>query len=112
MASSEPEDFSASKEVEGPISAMTATCDSSFMKSIESFDLNGETPHGSMIKGLQEKFLDWAAYLGVFAGATGSLDYRLRRHPQHRDLILLVLNMLNMNLLQSKIEKRNRTLGI
>lgn len=81
---------------------MASNCQSNFSNSHQFLDSNGEGKYAIILQKLQKRFVDWAAYLGVFAEGNASLDQRLKRHPQYRDLILLVLDMLNMNLVQSK----------
>lgn len=96
----------ACEAAEGSISAKASECESLFTKSLQILNSNGEHTHEAILRKLEKRFLDWAAYLGVFAGVSGSLDQCLEHHPQYRDLILLVLDMLNMNLVQSKMTAR------
>ena len=87
---------------QGLISTLATDCEASFSKTLKVVESNENAKYGVIIRKLEKRFLDWAAYLGVFAGEHASLDYRLKRHPQYRDLILMVLDMLNMSLLESK----------
>jgi hypothetical protein len=87
------------------ISIKATDCESNFSKSLQLMELKGEEKHADILRKLQAKFVDCMAYLGVFAAGSASLDHRLKRHPQYHDLVLLVLDMLNMNLNQSKAER-------
>lgn len=89
-----------------PIAAKASDCESLFVKSLQVWNSNGEDRCELVLRKLEKKFLDWAAYLGVFAGANRSLDQRLERHPQYRNLILIWLARLKTNLLQGKIVAR------
>ncbi|KAL7904815.1 hypothetical protein GGI35DRAFT_484031 [Trichoderma velutinum] len=98
QAASKPQGFGLSEEVEQPILTVATDCESNFKKSLQLLSSEGEIEHEIIMKKLEKRFLDWAAYLGVFAGANGDLDQRLKHYPQYRDLILLMLDMLNKNL--------------
>jgi hypothetical protein len=88
-----------------PISTMTTVCKSNFSRSLEFMASSQETKYADILRKLEAKFVDWATYLGVFAGGSASLDHRLlQRHQQYRDLVLLVLDTLNNSLLQSRPE--------
>ncbi|OQV05946.1 Ankyrin repeat-containing protein [Cladophialophora immunda] len=47
-----------------------------------------------------QRFMSWTAYLGVLAKRSVCLDRRLRHHPDLRDLVLRLLDILKENLLQ------------
>ncbi|KAK4445253.1 hypothetical protein QBC34DRAFT_333410 [Podospora aff. communis PSN243] len=79
---------------EEPISAMVTACELTLERALNS------TEHVDILRKLRAKFVDWAAYLGVFAVKSVSLDHRLKRHQQYRDLVLLVLDTLNNSILQ------------
>jgi hypothetical protein len=96
------------KEEDEPISTKATDCESNFSKSLQHMESLGEKRYVEILRKLQVRFADWMAYLGVFAGGKASLDQRLRRHPRYRDLVLLALDMLNMNLTQSKARPRCR----
>lgn len=98
----ETEAFGLSEEVDGPISTMVSDCQSDFSKSHQFLESNEEETYAIILRKLEKRFVDWAAYLGVFAEGNASLDQRLKRHPRYADLILFVLDMLKMNLIQSK----------
>jgi hypothetical protein len=87
-----------------PISTMVKVCESNFSRSLTFMASNKEIKYADILEKLQAKFVDWAAYLGVFAVESASLDHRLKRHQQYRDLVLLVLDTLDSSLLQSKPE--------
>lgn len=55
----------------------------------------------------QRDFWTWARYVGVFAAGKASLDWRLRDNNGYRDLFLLALDMLRVNLLERKCSIRN-----
>ncbi|KAL6838094.1 hypothetical protein V8C40DRAFT_231591 [Trichoderma camerunense] len=98
------EGFGPSEEVERPILIVATNCESNFRKSLQFLNSERQDEYEIVMQKLEKRFLDWAAYLGVFAGENGSLDQRLKHYPQYRDLILLVLDMLNVNLLQTTID--------
>lgn len=84
------------------ISTKASVCESHFDKVLRLLRSNHEDEiYLAGLSRLQQRFKDWAGYLGVFASGNGSLDQRLKRHPQHRDLVVYALNMLKGNLLQS-----------
>ncbi|EJT72233.1 hypothetical protein GGTG_09099 [Gaeumannomyces tritici R3-111a-1] len=83
-----------------PIAATTENCEASFSRCIRRLELNGEEKTATELRRLEAKFLDWRGYLGVFARGSASLDHRLGRHAQQRDLVLLALDMLDMSLAQ------------
>lgn len=84
-----------------PILSAAKDCESNFSVSLKSMESN-QPSYKDILWKLQTKFLDWVAYLGVFAGKGASLDHRLKRHQQYRDLVLLILDTLNSCLIQSK----------
>lgn len=92
------------EEDEEPISNMTTICESNFSESLKAIESKGEKKYAEILRKLQSKFVDWAAYLGVFAGGSASLDQRLKHHPQYCDLVLLALDMLIINLMKGKTE--------
>ena len=83
-----------------PISAMVTVCELNLGKNLKFMTSNGEIFFADVPQTLQAKFVDWAAYLGVFVVKTATLDRRVERHQQYRDLVLLVLDNLNSGLLQ------------
>ncbi|KAF2801990.1 uncharacterized protein BDZ99DRAFT_577208 [Mytilinidion resinicola] len=91
-------------EDDEPISTKATDCESNFSKSVRLMESHGEEEYAEILRKLQAKFVDWTAYLGVFAGGKASLDQRLRRHPRYQDLVLLVLDMLNINLIQTTVD--------
>lgn len=101
-ATPETEPVDLSEEVDGLISTMVSDCQSNFSKSHQFLESNGEERWAIFLRKLEKRFVDWAAYIGVFAEGNASLDHRLKRHPRYADLILLDLDMLKMNLIQSK----------
>ncbi|RMJ08757.1 hypothetical protein CDV36_011612 [Fusarium kuroshium] len=87
------------------ISTRASACESAFVKGLYLLDSNQEDIlYATVLRRLQKRFTNWTGYLGVFAGGNGSLDQRLKRHPQHRDLVVVALNMLKDNLLQITAE--------
>lgn len=79
-----------------------SACEPHFDEGLRLLSSNHEDQiYATGLSRLQQRFKDWAGYLGVFASGNGSLDQRLKRHPQHRDLVVYALDMLKGNLLQS-----------
>lgn len=93
-----------------PISTLATVCKSNFSRSLAFMVSNKEGNYADILQKLQAKFVDWAGYLGVFAVESASLDHRLKRNQQYRDLVLLVLDMLNSSLLQSTSARAVRPL--
>ncbi|KAI1132822.1 hypothetical protein F5Y10DRAFT_291785 [Nemania abortiva] len=89
----EANDFSINTEASG--------CKSNFSRSIEFMESKDEVQSAYVLRKLQTKFLDSMGYLGVFAEGSASLDHRLRHHPEHHTLVILALDMLNTNLLNT-----------
>lgn len=88
-----------------PIATQARDCDSNFVKSITYMVQSKEGGHAGILRALHARFTDWAGYLGVFSMKSASLDRRLERNKHYRDLVLLVLSMLNSRLLQSTFFK-------
>lgn len=107
QADPRPEGFGLNEEEEQPILIAATNCESNFKESLQLLRSEVENKHNVILQKLEKRFLDWAAYLGVFAGENEGLDQRLKHYPQYRDLILLVLDILNMNLLQGKVAARS-----
>ncbi|KLU88124.1 hypothetical protein MAPG_07111 [Magnaporthiopsis poae ATCC 64411] len=82
------------------IAAVTSNCESNFSRCIRHLESTGEEETATELRRLEAKFLDWKAYLGVFARGSASLDHLLDRQAQQRDLVLLALDMLDMSLAQ------------
>lgn len=55
-------------------------------------------PRVSLIAEYQQRFAIWAAYLGVFARKSQSLDARLQNHPDVQDLVARLLDLLRLSL--------------
>lgn len=60
--------------------------------------LGKSTAEGSHLRQFEHRFLLWASFLGVFANEKSCLDQRLRRDPEIRNLVLLMLRVLKRNL--------------
>ncbi|KAH7308886.1 hypothetical protein B0I35DRAFT_463803, partial [Stachybotrys elegans] len=104
-ATREPEGVDLKVEVPGgDISTLASTCASNFYNTLQLLGEEKDEKYEGIFRKFEKRFLDWAAYLGVFAEGNGSLDYRLKSHPQYRDLVLLVLDMLNVSLVQTTTE--------
>ncbi|RTE81983.1 hypothetical protein BHE90_003557 [Fusarium euwallaceae] len=87
------------------ISTRAIACESAFIKGLCLLDSSQEDGlYATALRKLQKRFTNWTGYLGVFAGGNGSLDQRLKRYPQHSDLVVVALNMLKDNLLQITAE--------
>jgi hypothetical protein len=91
-------------EDDKPISTKANECETKFSDAVQLMKIAGEMKYAAILEKLQARFDDWKAYLGVFASGKASLDNRLAGHPRYRDLVLLALDMLNMNLSQSKAD--------
>ncbi|KAM0546041.1 hypothetical protein ACHAPJ_011055 [Fusarium lateritium] len=84
------------------ISTMATVCEESFADSLRVLKSDELDGFAAILQEHEKRFVNWTAYLGVFAKDQGSLDQRLKRHPEYRDLIILTLDMLKLNLTQSK----------
>lgn len=51
----------------------------------------------------QRRFLEWAGFLGVFAMDSVSLDRRLEFHPEVKNLVMSMLQVLKRNLERCKL---------
>ncbi|KAL8342008.1 hypothetical protein RB598_003767 [Gaeumannomyces tritici] len=83
-----------------PIFELAVDCGRQFEKVLESEATTEPAQSGRLIKEYHRLFWAWAQYVGVFAAGKASLDWRLRRNSNYRDLFLLALDMLRVNLLQ------------
>lgn len=54
----------------------------------------GLSPVSDLLEDYQQRFLTWAAYLGVFAHPSQCLDRRLRSAPDVKDVVLRALDCL------------------
>ncbi|UKZ71431.1 uncharacterized protein TrAtP1_012386 [Trichoderma atroviride] len=104
----QPDGFGLAEAAKGPISAKASGCETLFVNILQIWKSNGEDRYEFVLRKLEKRFLDWAAYLGVFAGGNGRLDQRLERHPQYRHLILMCLEMLHTSLLQVTADPSER----
>lgn len=50
----------------------------------------------------RERFWAWVKDIGVYAEPLLSLDNRLADHPKVRDMVLLLLNLISVNLQEGK----------
>ncbi|KAK4144819.1 uncharacterized protein C8A04DRAFT_11232, partial [Dichotomopilus funicola] len=65
-------------------------------------ELEGQvSPVAELLTEYQQRFAIWAAYLGVFARKSQSLDKRLEKYPDVVDLAVLLLDEVRRNLAQS-----------
>lgn len=60
--------------------------------------LSQKTAYSEQMLDHQRRFMSWASYLGVFASVSASLDTRLRKAPEVKKLVILLLNVLRRNL--------------
>jgi len=58
--------------------------------------------YGRQVSECQHRFLTWASFLGVFANESVSLDRRLQRAPEVKELVLAMLRVLKRNLERGK----------
>ncbi|KAM7185092.1 hypothetical protein V8F33_012601 [Rhypophila sp. PSN 637] len=101
----EPEGSDPKVEVPGGlIYAQASACASNFYSALQLLSEDKDKKYEGSFRRFEKRFLEWAAYLGVFARGNGSLDHRLKFHPQYRDLVLMVLDMLNVSLVQTTTE--------
>ncbi|KAF4964967.1 hypothetical protein FSARC_7145 [Fusarium sarcochroum] len=87
-----------------PILAIATACEESFANSLRVLTSEQLDESAVTLREHEKRFVNWTAYLGVFAENQGSLDQRLKRHPQYRDLILMTLEILKANLVQMTAE--------
>jgi len=64
--------------------------------------LNRPRAYRKRVSDSQHRFLTWASFLGVFANVSASLDARLRRAPEIKELVLAMLRVLKRNLERGK----------
>ncbi|KAN0076637.1 hypothetical protein V8E54_006779 [Elaphomyces granulatus] len=84
-----------------PILHLASKCENLFTSALNSINTTDEAPMLKRpLEELQSRFWDWESYLGVFASKKTSLDGRLRGRTEYRDLVLLTLDMLRVNLFQ------------
>ncbi|KAF2176066.1 hypothetical protein K469DRAFT_700459 [Zopfia rhizophila CBS 207.26] len=81
---------------DGHIFGVAQRCETLLRAAIENF--TSDRSPKQALEEMQERFLDWASYLGVFAPRSASLDQRLRQHKGFRDLVVLSLEMLRANI--------------
>ena len=67
-------------------------------KSLFAAYLRETRSHGDQVRKLEHRFLIWASFLGVYANEKSCLDRRLRRAPEIKELVLLMLRVLKRNL--------------
>jgi len=89
-------------EETGPIHLLAGDCGDLFQEIREN---NKVSP--SLKRYLDEysdRFDSWASFLGIFAGETASLDYRLRRHQDFQDMVTRLLDILRRNLFACRFQ--------
>lgn len=93
--------------IEEPVFALAVDCGRQFEKILKIEETAKSANTKRFLEEYQRLFWTWAQYVGVFAAGKASLDWRLRRNNESRDLFLLALDMLRVNLLQRKYPARN-----
>jgi hypothetical protein len=84
-----------------PILHLASKCENLFTSALNSINTTDEAPMLKRpLEELQSRFCDWESYLGVFASKKTNLDGRLRGRTEYRDLVLLTLDVLRVNLFQ------------
>jgi hypothetical protein len=102
-ASLEPDDIAADKK---SILDFSDDCDRLFKQGLASFEgADGSAVPRRLLEEMHIRFSSWASYLGVFASPKANLDRRLKRHAAYRDLVLLAVDMLRLNLVQRRRAK-------
>jgi hypothetical protein len=117
---------------EAPIFKLANECDELFRRAIENaedipssnttsvagrIERSGPLGIGSatsirrLMLDLHTRYGFWASYLGVFAPQSASLDRRLGRNKYYRDMVLLALDMLRDNIVQSALPSTGRQQG-
>jgi hypothetical protein len=90
--------MAASAEDEDDIYNLAGECEELFQQEQVELEFRGvETLQ--LFDEYQQRF---TAYLGVFAKRSVCLDRRLRQHPDLRDLVMRLLDILKTNLIQSQ----------
>ena len=80
---------------------LAGECEALFQK--ESFKLESRGAETlRLFNEYQQRFAAWTAYLGVFAERSICLDRKLRHHPDLRDLVMRLLDVLKTNLIESQ----------
>ncbi|KLU89428.1 hypothetical protein MAPG_08399 [Magnaporthiopsis poae ATCC 64411] len=85
---------------EEPIFELAIDCGRQFEKALKTEATTESAHSGRLIGEYQRLFWKWSQYVGVFAAGKASLDWRLRHNNEYRDLFLLALDMLRVNLRQ------------
>jgi hypothetical protein len=89
-----------------PIYDAALLCSKHFERHLETTDKTGDDYVA--IEELWGRFSQWAAYIGAFAVPRASLDARLVRHGEIRDMVLELLFTIQENLVWGSIISRPR----
>ena len=81
-----------------PIYDAALLCSKYFEQHLEKTDSAGHNSRNIVVEELWGQFSQWAAYIGAFAVPKASLDARLVRHSQIKDMVLELLYMIQDNL--------------
>lgn len=65
--------------------------------------LENPSLYDEQVSMFQRRFLEWAGFLGVFAMESVSLDRRLEFHPEIKNLLMSMLQVLKRNLERCKL---------
>ncbi|KAK6352239.1 hypothetical protein TWF730_009069 [Orbilia blumenaviensis] len=83
---------------EEPIFSLAWDCDDLLRGCLKGSDGDISPLARDRIEEYDQRFRAWQEYLGVFADKRANLDYRLRKQPEIRDLIVRLLLILRRNL--------------
>ncbi|KAH6633953.1 hypothetical protein B0J18DRAFT_414818 [Chaetomium sp. MPI-SDFR-AT-0129] len=99
MTRQDSQDVDVADEAGDVLYDLACECEALFIARLA--ELEGqESPVAELLTEYQQRFAIWAAYLGVFARKSQSLDKRLEKYPDLVDLTALLLGEVRRNLAQ------------
>ncbi|KAK4192133.1 hypothetical protein QBC35DRAFT_528293 [Podospora australis] len=81
-----------------PIYHIAIDCEQLFALHLEALETSVQENGAIVLSELNQRFEAWAAFLGVFAERKRCLDRRLRAHPDLKDQVLRLVDILKRNL--------------
>ncbi|KAL2808196.1 hypothetical protein BJX63DRAFT_42789 [Aspergillus granulosus] len=81
-----------------PIFELASECESIYAKQITAFNDAGDENAAKIISDMYQRFVSWAAFLGVFAESNVCLDQRLHRYVDIQEQVILLLDIMRRNL--------------
>lgn len=84
--------------MEEPIFDLAGECERLFASQVTKLHDCDEQNGAKLLLDLNQRFLAWAAFLGVFAESNVCLDRKLRHHVEIQDQVLLLLDIMRRNL--------------